>query len=77
MIATSQAKACIAVAISAPGLPPVLVISTTHDPATPYAWARALSRELPSGVLLGWNGEGHTSYMEGSSCIDDAVDSRA
>jgi pimeloyl-ACP methyl ester carboxylesterase len=54
--------------------PPILVVGDLHDPATPYAWARALSHELPSGVLLGWNGEGHTSYMEGSSCIDDAVD---
>jgi pimeloyl-ACP methyl ester carboxylesterase len=54
--------------------PPILVVGDLHDPATPYAWAQALSRELRSGVLLGWNGEGHTSYMEGSSCIDDAVD---
>ena len=54
--------------------PPILVVGDLHDPATPYAWAQALSHELPSGVLLGWNGEGHTSYMEGSSCIDDAVD---
>lgn len=53
---------------------PVLVVGDLHDPATPYTWARALSRELQSGVLLGWNGEGHTSYMEGSSCVDNAVD---
>jgi hypothetical protein len=50
------------------------VVGDLHDPATPYAWAVSLSRELPSGVLLGWNGEGHTSYMEGSSCVDHAVD---
>jgi hypothetical protein len=25
-------------------------------------------------VLLGWRGEGHTSYDEGSSCIDGYVD---
>jgi pimeloyl-ACP methyl ester carboxylesterase len=53
---------------------PVLVVGDLHDPATPYAWAVALSRWLRPGVLLGWNGEGHTSYMEGSSCIDAAVD---
>ena len=29
---------------------------------------------LPAGVLLGWNGEGHTSYMQGSSCVDGYVD---
>jgi hypothetical protein len=50
------------------------VVGDLHDPATPYAWAQSLSRELGTGVLLGWNGEGHTSYMEGSSCVDDAVD---
>ncbi|MGH3168448.1 MAG: alpha/beta hydrolase [Trebonia sp.] len=57
------------------GTPPVLVVGDRHDPATPYAWAQALTRDISSGVLLGWNGEGHTSYMEGSTCVDDAVDS--
>jgi hypothetical protein len=33
-----------------------------------------LSRNLASGVLLGWNGQGHTSYMQGSPCVDSAVD---
>jgi hypothetical protein len=56
------------------GARPILVVGDLHDPATPYAWAQSLSRELDTGVLLGWNGEGHTSYMEGSSCVDDAVD---
>jgi hypothetical protein len=58
----------------AAGARPILVVGDLHDPATPYAWAQSLSRELASGVLLGWNGEGHTSYMMGSTCIDDAVD---
>ena len=53
---------------------PVLVVGDLKDPATPYAWAVTLARWLRPGVLLGWNGEGHTSYMEGSSCIDAAVD---
>jgi pimeloyl-ACP methyl ester carboxylesterase len=54
--------------------PAVLVVGDLHDPATPYPWAVALARWLPHGVLLGWNGEGHTSYMQGSSCVDAAVD---
>jgi pimeloyl-ACP methyl ester carboxylesterase len=53
---------------------PVLVVGDLKDPATPYAWAVTLARWLRPGVLLGWNGEGHTSYMEGSSCVDAAVD---
>jgi pimeloyl-ACP methyl ester carboxylesterase len=55
--------------------PPILVVGDLHDPATPYQWAVNLSRDLASGVLLGWNGEGHTSYFQGSSCVDSTVDS--
>jgi pimeloyl-ACP methyl ester carboxylesterase len=61
--------------VRAAGAPPILVVGDLHDPATPYQWAVALSRDLASGVLLGWNGEGHTSYMEGSTCVDNTVDS--
>jgi pimeloyl-ACP methyl ester carboxylesterase len=61
--------------IRAAGARPVLVVGDLHDPATPYQWAVSLSRDLASGVLLGWNGEGHTSYMQGSSCVDGIVDS--
>jgi pimeloyl-ACP methyl ester carboxylesterase len=60
--------------LRASGAPPVLVVGGLRDPATPYRWAQALASELPSGVLLGWRGEGHTSYMEGSACIDRYVD---
>jgi len=56
------------------GAPPILVVGTTRDPATPFRWAQALSHDLASGVLLGWNGDGHTAYMVDSSCIDSAVD---
>jgi pimeloyl-ACP methyl ester carboxylesterase len=59
---------------TASGVPPVLVVGELHDPATPYAGAVALARWLHTGVLLGWNGVGHTSYMRGSSCVDNAVD---
>ena len=58
----------------AAGTPPILVVGDLHDPATPYEWAVGLARDLSSGVLLGWNGEGHTSYMEGSTCVDNTVD---
>jgi pimeloyl-ACP methyl ester carboxylesterase len=61
--------------ITAAGARPILVVGTTRDPATPYRWAQALSRELKSGVLLGWNGDGHTAYMMGSSCVDGIVNS--
>ncbi len=60
--------------VAAPGAPPVLVVGTTGDPATPYAWAVSLAEQLDSGVLLTYVGSGHTAYRHGSSCIDDAVD---
>lgn len=56
--------------VSAPSAPPILVIGTTHDPATPYADAQALVAELgPPAVLLTLNGDGHTAYFRGDSCI--------
>lgn len=59
---------------SAPGAPPILVIGTVHDPATPYAAAGVLAKALGSGVLLSWDGEGHTAYPK-TSCIRTKVDS--
>lgn len=59
-------------AIRAAGAPPILVVGGTHDPATPYVWARALAGELRSGTLLTWEGDGHVSLGK-SQCIDDAV----
>ena len=60
--------------IAAEGAAPILVVGTTGDPATPYAWAQALADELSSGRLLTWEGEGHTAYARGSQCVDAAVD---
>ena len=55
------------------GAAPILVIGDLRDPATPYRWAVSLASDLSSGVLLGWRGEGHTSYFEGSPCVDRDV----
>lgn len=60
--------------ITAAGAPPILVVGTTNDPATPYAWAVSLAKQLSSGVLLTFVGDGHTAYGNGSRCIDSAVD---
>jgi len=59
--------------IRAAGARPILVVGTLRDPATPYRWAQALAADLSSGVLLGWNGDGHTAYGEGSACVDTIV----
>lgn len=53
---------------------PILVVGTTYDPATPYAWARALASQLTTSTLLTYRGDGHTAYGGGSGCINRAVD---
>lgn len=60
-------------AVTAQGAPPIVVIGTTRDPATPYVWAKALARQLASGVLVTFNSDGHTAYDHGNSCIVGAV----
>ncbi|MEU0368863.1 alpha/beta hydrolase [Streptomyces sp. NPDC006283] len=60
--------------ITAPGAAPMLVVGTTRDPATPYSWAKALARQLDSGHLLTYDGDGHTAYLRDSTCINTAVD---
>ncbi len=53
---------------------PLLVIGTTQDPATPYAWAKSLSSYIRGSALITLKGQGHTGYGRGSACTDDAVD---
>jgi pimeloyl-ACP methyl ester carboxylesterase len=60
-------------AVIADGAPPIVVVSTTHDPATPYEAGVRTAERLASGVLLTHEGEGHTIVGLGNSCIDDAV----
>jgi pimeloyl-ACP methyl ester carboxylesterase len=60
--------------IHAAGAPPILVVGTTGDPATPYPWAVALSKQLDSGHLITYHGNGHTAYNKSNSCVNDAVD---
>ena len=60
-----------AVPLRAKGAPPILVIGTSRDPATPYVDAQRLAKELDSGVLLSYDGDGHTVYGDGESgCVD-------
>lgn len=57
---------------AAPGLPTVLVVSTTGDPATPYQAGVDLAEHL-SGVLLTYEATQHTVVLDGNSCVDDIV----
>ncbi|MGH8962111.1 MAG: alpha/beta hydrolase [Jatrophihabitantaceae bacterium] len=58
---------------TAPTPTKVLVLGNLHDPATPYQGAIDLVRTMGNAELLSWDGEGHTSYLLGSTCIDDYV----
>ncbi|NLU75530.1 alpha/beta hydrolase [Streptomyces sp. HNM0575] len=60
--------------IDAKGADPILVVGTTRDPATPYAWAQALAGQLEPARLLTYEGDGHTAYLRGGACINDTVD---
>jgi pimeloyl-ACP methyl ester carboxylesterase len=59
-------------AVDAAGAPPILIIGTTGDPATPYEYARLMARELQSGVLVTFDGEGHLAYGQ-SGCVRELV----
>lgn len=51
------------------GLPQVLVISTTGDPATPYRSGVDLAAAL-GARLLTYNGNQHTAFLAGIGCVD-------
>ncbi|MFJ8040545.1 alpha/beta hydrolase [Kitasatospora sp. NPDC096147] len=59
--------------IAAAGAAPIVVVGTTRDPATPYAWAQSLADQLDSGRLLTYDGDGHTAYGRRNACVDGAV----
>jgi hypothetical protein len=56
----------------ADGLPPILVISTTGDPATPYQAGVELAQALHAGLLT-VEGTQHTATAHGNTCVDDVV----
>jgi pimeloyl-ACP methyl ester carboxylesterase len=58
---------------STKGLPPVVVISTTNDPATPYRNGVRVAKQIPGARLVTNVGEGHTVFAQGKACIDDTV----
>ena len=54
--------------ILAPGSPPIVVVGTTGDPATPYQWAVSVAHELQHGVLVTRDGVDHVAYFY-SPCV--------
>jgi pimeloyl-ACP methyl ester carboxylesterase len=60
--------------VSAPGAPPIVLVGTTGDPATPYAGTEAMARALGEhvAVVVTYKGEGHGAYSS-SPCVRKAV----
>jgi pimeloyl-ACP methyl ester carboxylesterase len=58
----------------AQGAAPILVVGNSGDPVTPLPGAVDMAKDLDSGVLLTWQGQGHTSYPK-TPCVTSAVDS--
>ncbi|MDT0328255.1 alpha/beta hydrolase [Nocardiopsis lambiniae] len=59
---------------TAPDAPPIVVVGTLGDPATPYAWAEELADQLDTATLVTYEGAGHTAYGYGMPCVDDPID---
>jgi hypothetical protein len=59
--------------LTADGAPPILLVGGTNDPATPYAWAQSVNKQLAGSVLLTRKGNGHGSY-DSSPCVHSAED---
>jgi pimeloyl-ACP methyl ester carboxylesterase len=56
----------------AAGSAPILVVGNAGDPVTPLPGAVDLAEKLESGVLLTWQGQGHTAYPK-TDCVTAAV----
>lgn len=60
--------------LTAQGAPPILVVGTTGDSATPYQQAVSMADQLESGTLLTLEGAGHGAVSGTNECIAGAVD---
>ncbi|MBJ7341460.1 alpha/beta hydrolase [Mycolicibacterium sp.] len=57
---------------TSPGAGKVVVVSTTHDPATPYEAGVDLAREMDASLIT-FDGTQHTVVFNGDACVDSAV----
>jgi pimeloyl-ACP methyl ester carboxylesterase len=55
------------------GAPPIVVVGTINDPATPYAQTAKLANMLGNATVVTWQGQGHTAYPQ-TTCIRNTID---
>lgn len=57
------------------GVPPILMVQDTHDPATPYEGAVEAHHEFANSRMLTVDGQGdHGVYAFGNECVDTEVE---
>ena len=54
---------------NAPRSAPALIVGTTHDPNTPYAWSKRLTADLGNARLLTVRGDGHDVLTSLNPCV--------
>jgi pimeloyl-ACP methyl ester carboxylesterase len=57
---------------TSPGPGKVVVVSTTHDPATPYQAGVDLAKQMDASLIT-FDGTQHTVVFNGDACVDTAV----
>jgi pimeloyl-ACP methyl ester carboxylesterase len=55
------------------GAPPILLVTSTHDPSTPYVFAHEMRDDITGSVLLMRDGDGHTSSWLSGGRTRDAI----
>jgi hypothetical protein len=58
---------------SGEGAPPIMVIGTTGDPATPYPWSEEMADALAGSVLVTVEGDGHTALLRAGDCVEQVA----
>ena len=59
--------------ITGQGAPPIVVVGTTGDSATPYQHAVTMAEQLVSGALVTFEGAGHGSVLGNNACLAKAA----
>jgi pimeloyl-ACP methyl ester carboxylesterase len=55
--------------------PPILIVGSTGDSATPYEYALWMAERIASATLVTYDGPGHATYGNNRSrCVDDTVE---
>ena len=62
-------------ALAAKGAPPIVVLGTTRDPATPYRWAQSLRRAARRpGRWSPATATATPAFQQGNACVNGAVE---